>query len=142
MLKTSGATDLHILVPLGRQCTYEQCRLLAMLLAQVTVAALPDFATVQRSLRTRGGRVYIDALQNGHGRLLVSPLSVRPRLGATVSMPLQWHELGPGLEPRDYNIRSARDRMERLGEDPFAAVLRERPYPPAALDALARLLQS
>ncbi len=142
VLKTSGATGLHILVPLGRQCTYEQCRLLAMLLAQVTVAALPDIATVQRSMRARHGRVYIDALQNGHGRLLVSPLCVRPRPGATVSMPLTWQELGPRLDPTDYTIRNARDRMQRLGEDPFASVLRERPDLPAALDALARLLQS
>jgi bifunctional non-homologous end joining protein LigD len=142
VLKTSGATGLHVLVPLGRQCTYEQCRLLAQLLAQVTVAALPDIATVQRSMRARGGRVYIDALQNGHGRLLVSPLCLRPRPGATVSMPLRWDELGPSLDPAAYNIRTARARMERLGEDPFSAVLRERPDLPRALDALGRLLQS
>ncbi len=142
VLKTSGATGLHVLVPLGRQCTYEQCRLLAQLLAQVTVAALPDIATVQRSMRARGGRVYIDALQNGHGRLLVSPLCLRPRPGATVSMPLRWSELGPSLDPTTYNIRTARARMERLGEDPFGAVLRERPDLPRALDALGQLLQS
>lgn len=142
VLKTSGATGLHVLVPLGRQCTYAQCRLLAQLLAQVTVAALPEIATVQRFMRARGGRVYIDALQNGHGRLLVSPLCVRPRPGATVSMPLRWDELGPALDPTAYNLRTARARMERLGEDPFGAVLRERPDLPRALDALGRLLQS
>ncbi|MCR9160211.1 MAG: DNA ligase D [Nannocystaceae bacterium] len=142
VLKTSGATGLHVLVPLGRQCTYEQCRLLAQLLAQVAVAALPDIATVQRSMRARGGRVYIDALQNGHGRLLVSPFCVRPRPGAPVSMPLRWDELGPTLDPTAYDIRNARARMERLGEDPFASVLRERPDLPRALDALGRLLQS
>ena len=142
VLKTSGATGLHVLIPLGRQCTYEQCRLLAQLLAQVTVAALPEIATVQRSMKARGGRVYIDALQNGHGRLLVSPLCVRPRPGATVSMPLRWDELGPALDPAAFDIRNARARMQRLGADPFAAVLRERPDLSAALDALTRLLQS
>jgi bifunctional non-homologous end joining protein LigD len=142
VLKTSGATGLHVLIPLGRQCTYEQCRLLAQLLAQVTVAALPEIATVQRSMRARGGRVYVDALQNGHGRLLVSPLCLRPRPGAPVSMPLRWDELGPGLDPPAYNIRTARARMERLGEDPFASVLRDKADLPSALDALARMLQS
>lgn len=142
VLKTSGATGLHILVPLGRQCTYEQCRLLAQLLAQVTVSALPDIATVQRSMRARGGRVYIDALQNGHGRLLVSPLCVRPRPGATVSMPLRWEELGPALDPAVHTIRTARRRLEHLGEDPFASVLHARPDLPAALDALTQLLQT
>ncbi len=142
VLKTSGATGLHILVPLGGQCTYAQCRLLAQLLAQVTVAALPEIATVHRSMRARGGRVYIDALQNGHGRLLVSPLCVRPRPGAPVSMPLRWDELGPDLDPAAYTITNARARMESLGVDPFALVLGARPNLPAALDALTRLLQS
>ncbi len=142
VLKTSGATGLHILIPLGGQCTYEQCRLLARLIAQVTVAALPEIATVQRAMRARAGRVYIDALQNGHGRLLVSPLCVRPRPGAPVSMPLRWDELVASLDPSTHTIKTAPARMQALGEDPFASVLTARPDLSAALDALSRLLQS
>ena len=141
VLKTSGSTGLHVLVPLGGTCTYEQCRLLAHLLAQVTVAALPDIATVQRATRARGGRVYIDYLQNGHGRLLVSPLCLRPRRGATVSMPLRWSELDQGLDPAAYNIKTAVARMERLGEDPFSSVLSGTPDLDAALVALAARMQ-
>ncbi len=140
-IKTSGSTGLHVLIPLGRQCTFEQCRMLSQLIAQVTVSALPEIATVHRAMRARQGRVYIDYLQNGHGRLLVSPLCVRPRPGATVSMPLRWSEVGPSLDPAAFNIRTAAARMERLGEDPFSPVLHQKPDLQRALDALLALLQ-
>src|SRR6266566_3469524 len=74
-IKTSGSTGLHVLIPLGRQCTYEQSRTLGGLLARVIAAELPDIATVTRQVQKRGGKVYLDYVQNGHGRLLVAPYS-------------------------------------------------------------------
>ena len=53
--KTSGSTGLHVLVPLGRQCTYEQSRQLGELLARVIVAAEPEIATITRAVEGRGG---------------------------------------------------------------------------------------
>src|SRR6266704_2287462 len=53
-IKTSGSTGLHVLVPLGRQCTYEQARTLGGLLARVIAAELPDIATVTRQVGKRG----------------------------------------------------------------------------------------
>ena len=76
--KTSGGSGLHVLIPLGRQLTHEQSRQLAGLLAQITVGELPDIATTARSLAKREDKVYVDFLQNGHGRLLVAPYSLRP----------------------------------------------------------------
>ena len=49
-VKTSGATGLHILVPLGARYTHEQTRTLARLLAMLVVQAVPDIATVARPL--------------------------------------------------------------------------------------------
>jgi DNA primase len=72
-LKTSGATGLHVLIPLDQQYTYEQSRSLGELLANVIVRDLPEIATVNRRVAEREGRVYVDYLQNGHGRLLVAP---------------------------------------------------------------------
>ena len=59
-VKTSGATGLHILVPMGRQYLYEQCRTFARLLALAAEQAVPDIATVARPLHAREGKVYID----------------------------------------------------------------------------------
>ncbi|HET7248433.1 MAG TPA: DNA ligase D, partial [Gemmatimonadales bacterium] len=81
-IKTSGSTGLHVLIPLARQCTYEQSRTLGGLLARVIANRLPEIATVTRQVQKRGGKVYVDYVQNGHGRLLVAPFSVRPLPGA------------------------------------------------------------
>ena len=77
-VKTSGSTGLHVLIPLGARYTYEQSRTLAELLARFTAKSLPEIATIVRSVSDRDGKVYLDYLQNGHGRLLVSPFCVRP----------------------------------------------------------------
>ena len=64
-VKTSGSSGLHILIPLGQQCDYEQSRQLGNLLAQIVVSELPEIATVTRAVRSREGKVYVDFLQNG-----------------------------------------------------------------------------
>jgi bifunctional non-homologous end joining protein LigD len=139
-VKTSGSTGLHVLVPLGRQLTYEQSRQLALVLARVVVAELPEIATVTRNPAKREGKVYLDYVQNGHGRLLAAPFSVRPLPGAPVSMPLSWSEVGSGLDPRTFTIRTAPRRMQRLRRDPLRGVLDERPEVLPVLERLQRRL--
>jgi bifunctional non-homologous end joining protein LigD len=141
-VKTSGSTGLHVLVPLGRQCTYEQARTLGGLLARVVAAELPDIATITRQVHKRDGRVYLDYVQNGHGRLLASPFTARPVPGALVSMPLAWDEVGPKLDIARYTIRTAPARMEKLGEDPLRPVLDLKPDLVAALAGLHRRLET
>jgi bifunctional non-homologous end joining protein LigD len=126
-IKTSGSTGLHVLLPLARQCTYEQCRQLGGLLARVIATELPDIATVTRQVGKRGGRVYLDYVQNGHGRLLVAPFSVRPLPGAPVSMPLEWREVTPRLDIRKFTIKSAPARLQKLASDPLLPVLEAQP---------------
>ena len=122
-IKTSGSTGLHVLLPLGRQCTYEQARTLGGLLARVIAAELPDIATITRQVERRGARVYLDYVQNGHGRLLVAPFSARPLPGAPVSMPLAWSEVTPKLDIRKFTIKTAPVRMKKLADDPLRPVL-------------------
>jgi len=126
-IKTSGSTGLHVLIPMGRQVTYEQCRQLGGLLARVVAAELPDIATITRVVGKRGGRVYLDYGQNGHGRLLVAPFSIRPLPGAPVSMPLKWSEVTPSLEIGQFTIKNAPARMKKLKGDPVIPVLDEQP---------------
>jgi bifunctional non-homologous end joining protein LigD len=126
-IKTSGSTGLHVLIPLGRQCTYEQSRTLGGLLARVVAAELPEIATVTRQIHKRGGKVYLDYVQNGHGRLLVAPFSARPLPGAPVSTPLAWREVTPALDIRTFTIRTVPTRMKKLKADPLWPVLAEMP---------------
>jgi bifunctional non-homologous end joining protein LigD len=139
-VKTTGKTGLHIMVPLGRLCTYEQSRTLGELLARVMLRDVGDIATITRHVTKRGDKVYIDYLQNRHGQTIVAPFSVRPLPGATVSMPLRWDEVADGLNPKDYTIQNAMDRMAALGSDPVSPVLREVPDLGGALARLAALL--
>jgi bifunctional non-homologous end joining protein LigD len=138
-VKTSGQTGLHVLLPLGGQCTHDQARMLAYLIAMVVEHRHRDLATTHRNPRARGGKVYLDWGQNAHGQLLVAPFSVRPVLGAAVSMPLTWDEVVPGLEATRFTLRNARARMEALGEDPCRPVLGERPDLVGALERLQAL---
>jgi bifunctional non-homologous end joining protein LigD len=126
-IKTSGGSGLHILLPMGRQLDHERVRQLGELLARVIVERLPGIATTLRSIPARKGRVYVDALQNGRGKLLAAPYSVRPHPGAPVSTPLSWSEVGPRLDVKKLNIRSVPRRLQKLKEDLLGDILENRP---------------
>ncbi len=121
-VKTSGATGLHIVLPLGAGYDYEVTRTFARLLAVMGVEAEPEISTIARPLRSRGGKVYIDFGQNGRGQTVVAPFSARPLPGAPVSCPLRWEEVTAKLDPRRFTIETAPARFEKLG-DPLAPVL-------------------
>jgi bifunctional non-homologous end joining protein LigD len=137
-IKTTGKTGLHVMVPLGRQCTWDMSKSLGELLARVILREMGDITTITRHIRQRGTKVYLDYLQNRHGQLIVAPFSVRPLPGAPVSMPLEWKEVTARLDPRAFTIRTALDRMHKLKHDPLAPVLTEKPDLDAALDRLAQ----
>jgi len=120
--KTSGQDGLHVLVPLGARLDHEHARALAEVLARVVCAELPELATIARPVAARGGKVYVDWLQNGRGKLIAAPLSVRPRAGAPVSMPLAWSRVTRRLDPARFTIRTARALLEKHG-DPCREVL-------------------
>ena len=126
-VKTSGATGLHIMIPLAQQFTHEQSRTLAHLICRVVETRHRDIATTNRLIEGRAGRVYLDYAQNGHGRLLAAPYSVRPRPKATVSTPLHWREVTSSLQPDRFTIRTVLRRVRRQKRDPLHDVLSIRP---------------
>jgi bifunctional non-homologous end joining protein LigD len=138
--KTSGASGLHVLLPLGAQCTFEQSRSLAHLLAWSIVREHPGLATIDRPLRDRAGKVYVDYLQNAHGQLLVAPYSVRPLPGAPVSTPLRWSEVHEGLDPSRFTVRTLPERLRDGADDPLRPVLSERPDLVSAIGRLQERL--
>lgn len=140
-VKTSGSSGLHVLLPLGRKTTYEQSQMLAGLLAQVVVARLPEIATTTRTVSQREGKVYLDALQNGHGKLLVAPYSVRAVPEASVSAPLAWDEVTEELGPRDFTVRNLPERLATMSADPLLGVLAAEPDLLGALGRLAERLR-
>jgi len=122
--KTSGSTGLHIYIPLGARYSYDQCQLFAEWVAGQVQQQLPGFTSVERMTKNRKGKLYIDYLQNRPKATLAAPYSVRPKPGATVSMPLHWDEVKKGLQLKDFTIYNAIDRIRREG-DLFKPVLGE-----------------
>jgi bifunctional non-homologous end joining protein LigD len=120
--KTSGATGMHVYIPLGAKYSYEQSRLFAEMLVNAVHQELPGFTSVERSLAKRKGKIYLDFLQNRQIQTIAAPYSLRPKPGATVSMPLHWEEVKHGLKPTDFHIHNA---LDKIREDPdlFKGVL-------------------
>jgi len=121
--KTSGASGMHIYLPLRRKYDYDQTKDFAHLLMKKTLEALPKLCTLERSLQRRAkNKVYLDYLQNRTGQTLASAYSLRPKAGATVSTPLQWEEIKKGVRVADFNIHTIEDRLAQYG-DVFKPVL-------------------
>jgi bifunctional non-homologous end joining protein LigD len=139
-VKTSGGSGLHVLLPMGGQLAHEPARQLAELLAGVIVARLPAIATTARSIAARGGRVYVDALQNGRGKLLAAPYCVRPHPGAPVSTPLDWREVNARLDVRAFDLKTVPQRLRKRQADPLLPVLTAQPDLEGALARLAENL--
>lgn len=139
--KTSGASGLHVLIPLAGQLSHDHSRTLAGLIARIITSRFPEIATVERALRARRGRVYIDTLQNGQGRLIAAPLSARAEVAASVSMPLRWQEVNAGLRNENYHLSNAPRRLRRFGEDPMSNILLDEPDLQRALSRLAKILR-
>ena len=142
MVKSTGSSGLHLMIPLDRQCTHEQARSLGELLARCLVDELPEIATIARQVTRRDGKVYVDYLQNGSGKLIVAPFSVRALPGAPVSVPLAWREVTRKLDIRRHTIMTVPERMRKLKTDPLAQVLELSPDLGAALERLMEELRA
>lgn len=139
--KTSGATGLHIYIPLGARYSYDQSRQLCQLLATIVHNQIPKFTSLERNPKKRSDKIYLDFLQNRHSQTICAPYSVRPKPGATVSTPLHWTEVKKGLHPSKFNLKNIAARVRREG-DLFSGVLENGIDLNAVLRALAEHLSN
>jgi bifunctional non-homologous end joining protein LigD len=115
-VKTSGSTGIHIYIPLGAKYSYDQSQLFAKLLVSIVHNRLPDFTSLERQIKNRQGKMYLDFLQNRPGATISCAYSLRPKPGATVSMPLHWDEVKKGLKMKDFTIKNAIERIQSEGD--------------------------
>jgi bifunctional non-homologous end joining protein LigD len=120
--KTSGSTGMHIYIPLGAKYDYDQSQMFARLIVNIVHEQIPDYTTLERMVKNRNGKMYLDFLQNRPGATIAGPYSLRPKPGATVSMPLHWDEVKPGLTMRHFTIKNSIARLKKEG-DLFKRVL-------------------
>jgi len=114
--KTSGSTGIHIYVPLGAKYDYEQSKMLAQVVVTIAHRELEKFTSLERNPSKRKGKIYLDFLQNRSIQTIAAPFSLRPKPGATVSMPLAWDEVKPGLKIQDFTIYNAAQQVKERNE--------------------------
>jgi bifunctional non-homologous end joining protein LigD len=118
-LKTSGSRGLHVVVPVRRDSDFDSVRAFARQVAEIAVREDSKNRTLEARKNDRRGRVYIDTNRNAYAQTVAPAYAVRPRPGAPVSVPLDWHELQKkDLRPDSVTIKTVFARLERA-EDPW-----------------------
>ena len=114
--KTSGASGVHIFIPLSPGTPYEAGQIFCQIVATVVTEKHPKVATITRSVHARGQKIYVDYLQNIQGKSLACAYSARASEFAGASTPLTWEEIDEGVNPRDFTIRHLPERLAEVGD--------------------------
>jgi bifunctional non-homologous end joining protein LigD len=116
-VKTSGATGVHVYVPIVRGPLQKQVWTFAKELARTIAAANPKIATAEYIIAKRPyGRVFVDYNQNAWGKTLASVYSVRPTPRATVSTPVTWDDVERGIDRDEFRMDTVPERVVELGD--------------------------
>lgn len=115
-LKTSGKSGLHIYIPIIERYTYEHTKNFLKSIAEMVIKLNRNLATIEWRKKEREGKVYIDYRQNGRGKTLPVPYSLRPTNKATISTPLYWDELNKAIKPTNFTIDNIFNRISRIGD--------------------------
>ncbi|MDD1699124.1 MAG: non-homologous end-joining DNA ligase [Methanoregula sp.] len=116
-VKTSGKKGLHIVVPLSAGYRFDEIRTFAHTMGK-TIARDTPHVVAEFPHSRDPGTIFIDYLQNAHGKTMAAPYSLRATDTATVSAPLSWDQLRHGVRPEDFNIRT----MLSGNEDPWRGI--------------------
>lgn len=125
--KTSGSAGLHLHVPLGRPHDAAEVKAFGRAVAETLAQRHPDAVVAEMKKTERGGRVFVDWLQNDATRQTVAPYSLRGMPWPTVATPVSWDEVERAAHDGRAELLTflADDVVERLDRqgDLFAAVL-------------------
>ena len=120
-VKTSGATGLHIYVPVLRQFPYPVIRSLCETVSGELLARMPQDVTLEWASQKRTGKIFLDVNQNARAKNVAAIFSPRAKPGAPVSVPVRWDELDD-LYPTDFTVLTAPERFAQTG-DLWAGIL-------------------
>ena len=127
-VKTTGGKGVHVCVPIEPRWDFSTVFETAQAIAQPYVESKAKELTLHIKKEARKGRMLVDIYRIRAGQSIVSPYSLRGRVGAPVSMPLTWDELEQVESPLEFNIRTALEKLLNEGDawegiDAYAAEL-------------------
>jgi bifunctional non-homologous end joining protein LigD len=115
--KTSGASGLHVYIPLPPGTPYKAGMIFCQIVGELVAKKHPREATVERMVGRRDTtHVYVDCLQNIEGKTLACAYSARGSEFAGASTPLTWDEVDAGVDPADFTIRTLPARVRERGD--------------------------
>jgi bifunctional non-homologous end joining protein LigD len=116
-VKTTGGRGLHVVVPIVPEHSWSRCLEFARAIALLMVEQDPDRYTSNFRKQGREGKILIDYLRNNRTNTSICAFSVRARSGAPVSVPIEWKDLRPPLEPAQLGITSLAEILRRRRSD-------------------------
>ncbi|MBX5169824.1 DNA ligase [Rhizobium sp. NZLR1b] len=118
-VKTSGGKGLHVVSPLAAKAGWAEVKDFAHSLAESMSADAPEKYLSTATKAKRSGHIYIDYLRNGRGSTAVAAYSTRARLGAPVSMPLDWSDLNEVSGPAAFTLANVPQQLKTRPKDPW-----------------------
>jgi bifunctional non-homologous end joining protein LigD len=115
LVKTSGRTGLHVIVPILRTLRYDAVREMTHYIAARLARERTGEVSLDWSIERRSGKVFLDANMNVRGKSITVPYSPRGLPGAPVSMPLSWDALEHATPP-DFRVPNVASIVEADGD--------------------------
>ena len=124
-VKTSGGKGLHVVVPV-EPAAWDDVKTFTKTVATTMAKERPDRYVATIAKRARHDRIFIDYLRNDRGATAVAAYSTRALPRASVSTPLDWEELSPGLRSDHFIVGNLLHRLSSLKQDPWQGIFKIR----------------
>ena len=111
-VKTSGGSGYHIVIPFGNVAGWEVFSNFANQIAKLMETKWPARYTTNIRKDARKGKIFVDWLRNTRGATSVAPYSLRAKIGAAVSAPIAWDELGK-ITPNGITIKNIAKQLQK-----------------------------